>query len=125
MSVVYDAAVLVAAERDDRDTWADHRVRLELGGLPRATAPIVAQVSRSNRQAQLRRFLRGCETVPFSPEQAHEFAALLGRAGASDVVDAHLIVVNAETTSTVLTGDLDDMRLLSNHVPIPITLRRV
>lgn len=125
MSVIYDAAVLVAAARDDRETWADHRVRLEVGELPRTTAPVLAQVSRSDRQAQLRRFLRGCESVAFSPDQAHEVGALLGRARTSDVVDAHLVIVAAETASTVLTSDIDDLRLLSGHLPAPVSLRRI
>ncbi|MEA2501904.1 MAG: hypothetical protein QOD01_2015, partial [Actinomycetota bacterium] len=47
MSVVYDAGVLVAADRNDRTVWADHRARLELGTVPLTTAPVVAQVSRS------------------------------------------------------------------------------
>lgn len=117
--------MLVAAARDERETWADHRVRLELGELPRTTAPVVAQVSRPGRQAQLRRFLRGCETVAFSPEQAHEVGALLGRTGTSDVVDAHLVVIAAETASPVLTSDIDDLRSLSNQLPVPVSLRRV
>lgn len=125
MSVVYDAGVLVAAARDERETWADHRVRLEIGELPRTTAPVVAQVSRSGRQAQLRRFLRGCETVAFSPEQAHDVGALLDRTGNSDVVDAHIVVIAAKTASTVLTSDIDDLRSLSDQLPIPVSLRRV
>jgi len=125
VNVVYDAGVLVAAALDERETWADHRVRLELGELPRTTAPVVAQVSRSGRQAQLRRFLRGCETVAFSPEQAHEVGALLARTGTSDVVDAHLVVIAAKTASTVLTSDLDDLRSLSDELPVPVSLRRV
>lgn len=125
MSVVYDAAVLVAAARDDRETWADHRARLELGDLPKTTAPVVAEVSRSGRRAQLRRFLRGCETVAFSPEQAHESGALLGRARTSDVVGAHLVDVAAKTASTVLTSDIDDLRSLSGQLPAPVSLRRV
>jgi hypothetical protein len=55
VSIVYDAGVLVAAERDDRSVWADHRIRLEVGAVPTTTAPVVAQVSRSARQVQLRR----------------------------------------------------------------------
>ena len=125
MSVVYDAAVLVAAARDDRETWADHRVRLERGEVPRTTAPVVAQVSRSDRQVQLRRFLRGCATVAFSPDQAHEVGALLGRARTSDVVDAHLVVIAAKTASTVLTSDIDDLRSLPGQLPTPVSLRRV
>jgi tetratricopeptide (TPR) repeat protein len=69
---VYDAAVLVAADRNDRRTWADHKARLELGLVPLAPAPVVAQVSRSPRQVQLRRFLRGCFVVPMDERDAHE-----------------------------------------------------
>lgn len=89
MSVAYDAAVLVAAERNERDVWADHRARLELGVVPFTTAPAVAQVSRSSRQVQLRRLLRGCEIEPFGREDAHPVGELCGLAGCSDVVDAH------------------------------------
>jgi hypothetical protein len=125
VSVVYDAAVLVAADRNDRDAWADHRVRLELGALPITTAPVVGQVSRSVRQVPLRRFLRGCEVVAFSPQAAHQVGALLAAAGASDVVDAHLIVVAAASSSTVLTSDPGDLRRLSDCLPVPIPLRPV
>jgi hypothetical protein len=58
-SVVYDAAVFVAADRSERRSWAEHKARLELGILPLVPAPVVAQVSRSPQQVQLRRFLTG------------------------------------------------------------------
>jgi hypothetical protein len=125
VSIVYDAGVLVAAERDDRSVWADHRIRLEVGAVPTTTAPVVAQVSRSARQVQLRRFLRGCEIAAFSPQQADEVGELLGKAGASDVVDAHVVVIAATTGSPVLTSDPDDLRLLSNYLPTPVVIRRI
>ena len=125
MSVAYDAGVLVAADGDDRAIWAEHRIRLELGAVPTTTAPVVAQVSRSPRQAQLRRFLRGCEIVAFSPDQAHEVGALLGKAGTSDVVDAHLVVCATVTTSTVLTSDLDDLRKISSNMVTPVPVRSI
>lgn len=125
MSIVYDAGVLVAAERDDRSVWADHRIRLEAGVVPTTTAPVVAQVSRSARQVQLRRFLRGCEIAAFSPQQADEVGELLGKAGASDVVDAHVVVIAAATGSPVLTSDPDDLRRLSNHLPTLVVIRRI
>src|SRR5438093_13607633 len=93
MSIVYDAGVLVAADRSDREVWADHRVRLEMGLVPLTTAPVVAQVSRSGRQAQLFRFLRGCEIVTFGDDEAHEIGALAGRSGSADVVDVHVVAV--------------------------------
>jgi len=45
-TVVYDAAVLVAADRNERRAWAEHKARLELGVVPLVPAPVVAQVSR-------------------------------------------------------------------------------
>lgn len=125
MSVVYDAGVLVAAERGDRRTWADHRSRLEFGVAPCTTAPVVAQVSRSPRQAQLRRFLHGCDVEAFAPEQTHAVGALLGRTGTADVVDAHVVLTAARRAATVLTSDPGDLRRLARRLPTPVPVRRV
>ena len=76
-AVVYDAAVLVAADRNERWAWAEHKARLELGVIPLVPAPVVAQVSRSQQQAQLRRFLTGCTVVPLGESEAHEAGRLL------------------------------------------------
>jgi predicted nucleic acid-binding protein len=120
MSFVYDAAVLIAADRNDRRVWADHRARLELGVPPETTAPVVAQVSRSERQVQLRRFLRGCETRPFAREDAHTVGALLASAETNDVVDGHVAVVAETSASTIVTDDVADLRLLSSHLASPV-----
>lgn len=117
MTVVYDAGVLIAAERNDRAVWADHRTRLELGVVPVTTAPVVAQVSRSGRQAQLRRLLRGCDVVAFTPGQAHAVGALLGAAGATDVVDAHVVLVAGASGASVLSSDEGDLSLLAAELP--------
>lgn len=118
MTVVYDAGGLIAADRSDREVWADHRARLELGLVPIATAPVVAQVSRSPRQAQLRRFLRGCEIVSFSDVDAHEVGALAGKAHTNDVVDVHVVIVAQRHSYGVVTSDEKDLR------PIVAALRR-
>lgn len=125
MSVVYDAGVFVAAERNDRQVWADHRARLEFGVVPTTTAPVVAQVSRSPRQVQLRRFLRGCHVEPFLREQAHEVGTLLGQAGSVDVVDAHVVLTAAARSSTILTSDVPDLRRLTAQLSAPLEIRRV
>lgn len=125
MRVVYDAGVLVAAERNDRAVWADHRVRLEVGAVPVTTAPVVAQVSRSPRQVQLRRFLRGCDVAPFDAEEAHVVGALLGDAGTSDVVDAHVVLVAARRGTGVLTGDVEDLSRLANHADDDVPIVRL
>ena len=41
--VVYDAGVLVAADRNVRAIWADHRIRLEAGIIPVVPAPVIAR----------------------------------------------------------------------------------
>ena len=110
MSVVYDAGALIAADRSDRATWADHRARLELGLVPVTTAPVVAQVSRSPRQAQLYRFLSGCEVVPFADIDAHEVGALAGKARTSDVVDVHVVLAAHQRGYSVVTSDEGDLR---------------
>jgi len=120
VSVVYDAGVLVGAERSERRIWADHRARLNLGVIPVTTAPVVAQVSRSKGQAQLRRFLRGCDVAAFSANAAHEVGSLLARVGLSDVVDAHVVLVASRVNAVVLTSDLDDLRALSGALSTPV-----
>lgn len=103
--------------------WADHRARLETGIVPLTTAPVVAQASRSPRQAQLRRLLRGCQIVPFTPDQAHTVGALLGKAHSADVVDAHVVLLAAQTSATVLTSDPGDLHRLASQLPAPVPVQ--
>jgi predicted nucleic acid-binding protein len=110
--VVYDAGVLVAADRDVRSVWADHRVRLEAGIVPVIPSPVVVQVSRSPTQVQLRRFLQGCEVVSLTEQRAHFAGRFLGRAGSRNVVDAVVAATAAELQANVVTGDRADIRRL-------------
>jgi predicted nucleic acid-binding protein len=111
--VVYDAGVLVAADRNVRAVWAGHRVRLEAGIVPVVPAPVIAQASRSSQQVQLRRLLRGCQVTALTEQDAHAAGHLLGRAGTSDVVDAVVAQTAAQLGADVITGDPADIgRLL-------------
>ena len=111
-TVVYDAAVLVAADRNERRAWAEHKVRLEMGVVPLVPAPVVAQVSRSPQQAQLRRFLTGCVVVPLGESEAHEAGRLLGRSKTSDVVDAVVVTTAVRQKAAILTSDVEDVERL-------------
>src|SRR5437868_11117524 len=102
-AVVYGAAVLVAADRNERRAWAEHKVRLEFGILPLVPAPVVAQVSRSPQQAQLRRFLTGCVVVPLGERDAREAGRLLGKTKTADVVDAVVVTTAVRQKATILT----------------------
>jgi predicted nucleic acid-binding protein len=111
-TVVYDAAVLVAADRNERRAWAEHKARLELGVVPLVPAPVIAQVSRSPRQVQLRRFLTGCEVVPLRESEAHEAGRLLGKTRTADVVDAVVVTIALRKKAVILTSDRDDIERL-------------
>jgi hypothetical protein len=74
--------------RAELNEWAEHKVRLEFGILPLGPAPVLAQVSRSTKQAQLRRFLAGCTVIPPGEREAHEAGRLPGKTRTADVVDA-------------------------------------
>jgi predicted nucleic acid-binding protein len=111
-TVVYDAAVLVAADRNERRAWVEHKARLELGVIPLVPAPVVAQVSRSPQQAQLRRFLSGCVVVPLGESEAHEAGRLLARARTADVVDAVVVTIALRQKAVILTSDPDDIERL-------------
>ena len=111
--VVYDAGILVAADRNVRVIWAEHRVRLEAGIVPVVPAPVVAQVSRSPQQVQLRRLMRGCQVTALAEQDAHAAGHLLGGAGTRDVVDAVVAHTAAQLDADVVTGDPADIgRLL-------------
>lgn len=113
--VIYDAGALVAADRNDRDFWLDHRVRLERGIIPVVPATVVAQVSRSARQVPLRRLLKGCDVAVLDEDGAHRAGRLLGMTGTADVVDATVAVLASDLSAVVLTGDRSDIeRLLAN-----------
>src|SRR6478736_4602062 len=113
-AVVYDAGVLIAADRSKRRVWAEHRVRLEAGLVPLVPAPVVAQASRSPKQAQMRRLLRGCEVVPFDEAAAHAAGSLLGKTRTKDVVDASVAVLSIRHRADVISDAAEDIqRLLS------------
>jgi hypothetical protein len=111
-TTVYDAGILVAADKSERWAWAEHRVRLMAGIIPLVPSNVVAQVSRSPRQAQLHRFLRGCEVASFGEINAHRSGALLGRAKTSDVVDASVVELAVARDAEIVTTDPRDIERL-------------
>jgi PIN domain len=120
VNTVYDAGALIAADRNDRTFWADHKVRLEQNTVPAVPAAVVAQVSRSPRQASLRRVLRGCDVVVLDEATAHRAGTLLAESGTCDVVDATVVAVARPRRAAIVTSDRPDIdRLLGAHV-LPI-----
>jgi hypothetical protein len=85
---------------------------LEFGVIPFVPAPVVAQVSRSPQQAQLRRSLSGCAVVPLSESEAHEAGLLLGKTRTTDVVDSVVVITAIRQKALILTGDEQDIKQL-------------
>jgi hypothetical protein len=86
---------------------------LDVGIIPVVPAPIIAQVSCSPAQVQLRRLLRGCEIIPLTEQNAHAAGELMGRAATRDVVAAVVARTAADLRADVVTGDRADIgRLL-------------
>lgn len=119
--VVYDAGALIAADRNDRGFWADHKVRLERGVIPAVPGPVVAQVSRSPRQASLRRLLRGCDVVPLDEAVAHRVGAVLARASSSDIADG-AVVDAASANAVIVTSDRPDIARLLEAIGSTATI---
>lgn len=111
-AVVYDPGVLIAGDRNERTTWADHKIRLEQGVVPVVPSVVLAQVSRSPKQVQLRRFLRGCDVALLDQDGAHDAGLLLGRTSTSDICDAVVVALAASLDAEVVTGDRKDLRRL-------------
>jgi hypothetical protein len=122
-ALVYDAGVLVAADKNDRKVWAEHRARLEAGAPPLVPTVVVAQTSRSHKQAQLRRFLKGCEVVVLDEGAAHRVGALLGRSKTTDVVDASVVDVALQRQAEIMTGDEEDILGLAASANAQIKVR--
>jgi predicted nucleic acid-binding protein len=73
---------------------------------------VVAQVSRSPQQAQLRRFLTGCAVVPLGENEAHEAGRLLGKTRTTDVVDAVVAITALHEEAMILTSNPKDVERL-------------
>ncbi|MBI4821226.1 MAG: twitching motility protein PilT [Deltaproteobacteria bacterium] len=120
--VLYDAGALIAAERNDRAFWADHRLRLEGGRIPTVPATVVAQVSRSPRQAQLHRLIRGCQITELTESRAHQIGRVLSNSGSTDIVDASVVVEAAARRASIVTSDRKDIAHLLGGIGVKLTI---
>ena len=109
---VLDTGALIALERGDRAVWVplERAAVSEIDVLVPSTA--LAQTWRGHRsQALLSRALDHCTIAPFDP-LARAVGELCGRAGMSDVCDAHVALVGARAGGWLFTSDPEDMTKL-------------
>lgn len=114
--VTLDAGALIALDRSHRPMWARLRRATERRASVTVPAPVVAQVWRSARQANLSRALGHCEIEATDAALARAAGVLCARAERADAVDAIVIASAARRGDAVITSDPDDMRALAAHV---------
>lgn len=114
-AVVLDAGALIAFERGDTRMRALVREALKTGARLVIPAAVLGQVWRGTaRQAPIRALVKGPTTAVIALDQVLAEAAgvLCGRAGASDIVDASVVMVARRERAIVVTSDTDDLRRL-------------
>lgn len=121
-SIVLDAGALIAVERRSPQMQEILRAARDRGASLVVPTAALAQVVRSGgRQANLRRFLADSylRYVMLDYHAALRIGALLGETGASDVVDAAVVVCARELgLAPVVTSDPEDLRKLDQVLPL-------
>jgi hypothetical protein len=125
MTLVLDAGGLIAIDRRDRQVGALLFVAQQNSTRVMTSAVAVAQVWRSGqRQANLARALAGVQIFPVDYDAARRIGGLLRVDASTDVVDAHIALLVAES-DVVLTSDSTDIERLLDTRGIKATVKLV
>jgi hypothetical protein len=113
MTVIVDSGALIAFERGDRSVAALLEAARRRGEAVETSSGCVAQSWRIGgpRQALLARALHGVDERPLDADSSKAIGLLCGRAGTSDVIDAHIAVL-ACRGDVVVTSDEGDILVL-------------
>jgi hypothetical protein len=115
--VTYDSGALIAAERSERQMWARHRALLLRRVVPTVPAPVIAQCWRDTpRQAQLARFLAGCETETLDDTRARATGTLAGRARVADIVDTSVVEGALRRDDLIISSDEGNLTAIAAAV---------
>jgi predicted nucleic acid-binding protein len=93
--------------------WALHLFALECKESLTVPAGVLGQVWRGGPQAQLSRFLRGCDVEPLTERDARTAGAALSKSGTNDLIDAVVVVTALAKGDLVVTSDPDDLKLIA------------
>ncbi len=110
--MILDAGCLISIDRSERAARAFLHAASRSETALHTTHPVVAQVWRNgSRQARLAAFL---ETITIHPlDDGRPVGQLLAQTQTSDVVDAHVVITAVRLGHDILTGDPDDLTMLS------------
>jgi hypothetical protein len=110
VSLVLDAGAFVAVERANRDVIALLKRESIARRVPMTHGAVIGQIWRggAGRQSNVARLLPAVEVVPLDECLGRRAGVLLGNAGASDVVDAAVVLIAADG-DMILTSDAGDL----------------
>jgi hypothetical protein len=112
---VLDTGALIALDQGDKRMIALLQRAVALGRSFRVPAGVVGQAWRNGRvQVTLARFLRAeqVEIVPLDEQLARSCGELCGATGASDVIDASVVILASERRDPIVTSDPKDLQRL-------------
>ena len=118
--VVLDAGAFIALERRDRVVTRLFERLLRNRDPLVTSAGVVAQIWRggSGRQAPLSLLLIRTEVVDLTKSVARTLGLMLGGAGASDPVDAHIVFLARQRSWPVLTSDPHDLLAIDPRLDV-------
>lgn len=120
--LTYDAGALIAAERNDERMWDLHLRMLARRRRPTVSAAVLAQAWRGGPQAELSRLLRGCAVEPVTEARARSAGSALAASGATDIVDAVVVVTAATRGDAIVTSDPADLQVIAAATGRAVTL---
>jgi hypothetical protein len=124
VTLVLDAAALIALDRNERPMWTRLKAVAQAGDLPITHGGVVGRVWRGGpRQARLATALAGIEVKPLDEGLGRSAGELLGATRMTDVVDAALALL-ALDGDEIVTLDTDDMEVLVEAVGQHVELMR-
>lgn len=113
MTLVLDAAALIAMDRNDRGMWRRLKTAFEQKRVPVTHAGVLGQVWRDGtRQARLAGALRGVDLRSLDDLLGRRAGELLATTGLSDVIDAALVLL-AVDGDEIITSDHADLERLA------------
>jgi hypothetical protein len=117
MTLVLDSGALIALEKNDRAMWRRLKSSLVAGEAPLSHGGIVGQAWRGSgpRQALLAKAIAAIDVRPLDEGLGRAAGELLARAGASDVIDAALVLL-AYDGDDIVTSDAEDLEPLAAHL---------
>jgi len=80
---------------------------------PTLPTVVLGQAWRGGPQARLSRLVHGCNVDPLTEQQACAAGAALAASGASDLIDAAVVVAACARNDLIVTSDPDDLRRIA------------